>query len=152
MGYERIINNMEAYEANRVEAKKVEELLDIILAKHPDERSLQDRLNINSLRKTAIQLAKKLREIERYPMSITQQLADKLHDNGCHKSHSDQCSYYYENKWTQDEHAKYLERATKIVAKIGEDETKRLLDLYDQKSGLSAEIKRIINLVSEFSG
>ena len=152
MGYERIINDMDAYNANREEAKKVGELLGIILAKHPDERSLRDRLNINSLRKTAFQLAKNLQEIEKRPMSITQQLADKLHSSGCHKSHSDQCGYYYETKWTQDDHAKYLERATKIVAKIGEDETKRLLSLYEQKEGLSTEIQRVINLVSEFTG
>ena len=65
MGYERIINDMDAYNANREEAKKVGELLGIILAKHPDERSLRDRLNINSLRKTAFQLAKNLQEIEK---------------------------------------------------------------------------------------
>jgi hypothetical protein len=84
-------------------------------------------------------------------MSITQQLADRLHSNGCHKSHSDQCSYLYETNWTQSDHAKYLDRAIKIVDKIGEAETERLLKLYDQKEGLSKEIERVINVINDLN-
>lgn len=153
MDYKSIINDYEAYDSKMEEIKKEGEYLTTLLrSKNPKERTLKENLDIREHRKNAILLAKQLEEIRQRPMSITQQLADRLHGTGCGKNHMDGCSYYYENSWKLSDHAKYLERATKIVDKIGEAEAKRLLDLYGQQEGLNKEIQRVISLVSEFTG
>lgn len=149
--YDRFINDIDAYRAKEAEAEAIGNEISELLKVKPQARTLKDRLKINKLRKKASAIDNEIREIARCPMSITQQLADRLHSNGCHKSHSDQCSYLYETNWTQSDHAKYLDRAIKIVDKIGEAETERLLKLYDQKEGLSKEIERVINVINDLN-
>ena len=149
--FNRFINDIEAYRNKEAEANAIGNEISQLLKIKPQARTLEDRLRINELRKKASNIDSEIREIAHRPMSIAQQLADRLHSNGCHKSHSDQCSYLYETNWTQSDHAKYLDRAIKIVNKIGEEETKRLLDLYDQKSGLSKEIDRIIGVINDLN-
>ena len=146
MGYENMVNDVEAYVANRLEAKQIEdELTRLICAKEAKDRTLQENLDIRNLRNKSIKLAKDLQEIEKRPMSTAQKLADKLHDTNCHRNHSDECGYYYEKSWNGDSHSQYLEQAQRIFDRIGEEESLRLLGLYDQKSNINSEIDKIIS-------
>lgn len=147
--FDRFINDIALYREKIAESEALGEEISQILKLKPALRTLKDRLRIKELRKKADELDSEIDRIAHLGPNTAQKLADKLHYDGCHLAHADQCTYYYERNWEQSDHAKYLSRANKIIENIGEEKVIEILGQFEDKRGISKEIERVTSIIKD---
>ncbi len=106
-----------------------------------DDKTPADYKTIRALQKQITKAQAAVPEVSEF--SVRRRLANYLHDYRCHRSHSDECGWYYHAADNEYEHEKYLKQADRIIAEKPE-QVQTLLDAFETLTAAKEQINSLL--------